>query len=241
MNYSSSYNYSGGQGGGAAAAIFSGCYGLFMLILAVLFIASLWKLFTKAGKPGWAAIIPIYNIIVWLEIVGRPVWWIILLFIPFVNIVVEIILLLDLAKSFGKSAGFGIGLIFLSPIFLPILAFGSSMYVGPAAVAPAGTYYPPQPPAGGGYYPPQPPQPPYSPPAPPAYAPPQPPAYQPPAPPAYQPPPAPPAPPAYAPPAPPAPPAYEPPTVAPPAPPMAPPAPPEAPTAPPVPPAPPAE
>jgi hypothetical protein len=205
MNYSYSYSSGNTDGGGAAAAIFGGCSAIFWLVIGVILIVAMWKLFTKAGKPGWAAIIPIYNVIVLLEIVGRPLWWVILLFIPFVNIVVEIILMVDLARAYGKSTGFALGLIFLSPIFLPILAFGSARYVGPAAAVAAGTYYPPQQPAGGGYYPPQPP---YAPPAPPA-----PPAYQPPpAPPAYQPPPAPPAPPVppappYEPPAPPAPPA----------------------------------
>src|SRR4051794_27133558 len=81
-----------------------------------------WILFVKAGRPGWGAIIPFYNYYLALKIVGRPGWWLILLLIPFVNIVIFIILALDLAKSFGRGTGFGIGLIFLSPIFLPILA-----------------------------------------------------------------------------------------------------------------------
>jgi hypothetical protein len=103
------------------------------LAVLVLFIASLWRLFTKAGKPGWAAIIPIYNFIVLLEIVGRPLWWIILLLIPFVNIIVLILLYIDLAKSFGKDTVWGC-LIFLLPfIFLPILAFSDAQYTGPAA------------------------------------------------------------------------------------------------------------
>lgn len=104
-------------------------------------------IFTKAGKPGWAAFIPIYNTIVMLEVVGRPVWWIVLLLIPFVNFVVWIIVMLDLAKSFGKGGGFVIGLIFLSWIFMMILGFGSASYVGPAASGPA---------VGGGMAPPPP-------------------------------------------------------------------------------------
>ncbi len=105
------------------------CYGLFVLLM----VASMWKVFAKAGEPGWAAIIPIYNIIVWCKIVGRPAWWVILLFIPCVGIVIIFILAIDLAKSFGKGAGFGIGLALLGVIFFPILAFGSAQYVGPAA------------------------------------------------------------------------------------------------------------
>jgi hypothetical protein len=98
-------------------------------------IAALWKVFTKAGKPGWACIIPIYNIIVLLEIVGKPVWWIILLLIPIVNIVVLVIVYHQLSKSFGKDVGFTLGLIFLNIIFIAILGFGSAQYVGPGGVA----------------------------------------------------------------------------------------------------------
>lgn len=103
------------------------------LIIAIVGIVAMWKVFTKAGKPGWAAIIPIYNIIVLLEIVGRPAWWIILLLIPIVNIIIMIMVLNDLSKSFGKGAGFTLGLIFLSIIFWCILAFGPAQYLGPAA------------------------------------------------------------------------------------------------------------
>jgi hypothetical protein len=101
------------------------------VIIAVL--AGAWKMFQKAGKPGWAAIIPIYNIIVILEICGRPIWWILLMLIPCVNIVIAIIMWIDVAKSFGKSELFGLGLAFLGFIFIPILGFGSAQYVGPAA------------------------------------------------------------------------------------------------------------
>ncbi len=103
------------------------------VIVAVVILVAWWKIFTKAGKPGWAAIIPIYNVIVMLQVIGRPVWWIILFLIPVVNIIIEIIIFLDLAKSFGRSTGFGIGLILLNPIFVLILAFGDAEYKGPAA------------------------------------------------------------------------------------------------------------
>ena len=117
------------NGGGAAAGIVL----LIWLAILIFFIAVQWKIFTKAGKPGWAAIIPIYNTIVFLEIVGRPIWWIILIFIPLVNLIVSIILLIDFAKSFGKGVGWAILTIFFGFITLPILAFGSSTYQGPAA------------------------------------------------------------------------------------------------------------
>jgi hypothetical protein len=110
---------------------------LFFLGFAALMIASLWKINTKAGQPGWACIVPFYNYIVLLNIVGRPVWWIVLMLIPFVNTIVGIIILIDLAKSFGKGVGFGLGLAFLGPIFLPILAFSDAQYEGAAAAQPS--------------------------------------------------------------------------------------------------------
>jgi len=100
---------------------------IWLAILIVVF-AGVWKTFTKAGKPGWGAIIPIYNIILLLEIAGRPIWWIILFFIPLVNIIVAILVPIDIAKNFGKGIGFGLGLAFLGFIFFPILGFGSAQY-----------------------------------------------------------------------------------------------------------------
>ncbi len=87
-------------------------------------------MFTKAGEAGWKSIIPIYNLIVLLKIVGREWWWVILFLIPIVGFIVWIIVALDLAKSFGRGTGFGIGLIFLTPIFALILGFGSDTYQG---------------------------------------------------------------------------------------------------------------
>ena len=106
---------------------------IFGLLIALLLIVAMWKVFTKAGQPGWASIIPIYNLYIWCKIVGRPGWWIILMLIPFVNFIIGIILCIDMAKSFGKGAGFGIGLALLGIIFFPILGFGSAQYQGPAA------------------------------------------------------------------------------------------------------------
>jgi uncharacterized membrane protein YoaK (UPF0700 family) len=103
------------------------------LAILIVCIAGMWKVFTKAGKPGWACIIPIYNFIVILEIVGKPVWWFLLLLIPCVNIVFLVWTYNLLSKSFGKSEGFTIGLILLSPIFMCILGFGDAVYLGPSA------------------------------------------------------------------------------------------------------------
>ena len=103
---------------------------LIYLAIIIGVIAGMWKVFTKAGKPGWAAIVPIYNLIVLLEIVGKPLWWVILFFIPIVGIVIAILVCIELAKAFGKSTGFGIGLALLGFIFIPMLGFGDAQYQG---------------------------------------------------------------------------------------------------------------
>ncbi|HYE55337.1 MAG TPA: DUF5684 domain-containing protein [Chitinophagaceae bacterium] len=101
------------------------------IALIVLMIASQWKLYVKAGEPGWAAIIPIYNMIVLLKIIGKPTWWIVLMLIPVVNLIFAIWAVNLLAKSFGKDSGFTLGMIFLPFIFYPVLAFGDAQYLGP--------------------------------------------------------------------------------------------------------------
>jgi hypothetical protein len=101
--------------------------------LIILMIAAMWAVFQKAGEPGWAALIPIYNIMVLLKIAGKPMWWVILMLIPFVNIIVLIIAIVGLARNFGKGAGFALGLVFLAPIFYPILAWGDARYQPQAA------------------------------------------------------------------------------------------------------------
>jgi len=125
----SSALFAGDAGDTAAGGAGIGFAILYIALVAAV-IAGFWKVFTKAGKPGWAILIPIYNAIVMLEIAGRPLWWIILLFIPFVNIVISIIVSIDIAGKFGKGAGFGLGLAFLGFIFYPILGFGDSKYTG---------------------------------------------------------------------------------------------------------------
>ncbi len=101
------------------------------LALIVLIIAGLWKTFAKAGQPGWAAIIPIYNIFILLKIAARPWWWLLLLLIPLVNIVIAFVVAIDVAKAFGKGVGFGVGLALLGFIFYPILGFGTATYTAP--------------------------------------------------------------------------------------------------------------
>ncbi|MDB5339261.1 MAG: hypothetical protein JWN70_4880 [Planctomycetaceae bacterium] len=114
---------------GAGFYVFMAIY----LAIVVLVIVGLWKMFEKAGKPGWAAIVPIYNLVVLLDIVGRPIWWVLLYFIPCVNFIIPIVVAIDLAKSFGKGTGYGLGVAFLPFIFIPMLGFGSARYVGPVA------------------------------------------------------------------------------------------------------------
>lgn len=103
-----------------------------MLGFMIVVIAGIWKTFEKAGKPGWACLVPIYNMIVLLEIAGKPIWWILLMFVPLVNLIVSILMLVAVAENFGKSAGFGVGLAFLPFIFYPILGFGDAQYQGAA-------------------------------------------------------------------------------------------------------------
>lgn len=126
--------------GGAIAAFFAIIMAMLIpiIIVSIIVIIGKWKIYTKAGKPGWASIIPIYSTIVLLEIVGKPIWWIFLFLIPCVNIVFLIWTINLLSKSFGQSEGFTVGLIFLSFIFYPILGFGNYQYLGPAGAGPLG-------------------------------------------------------------------------------------------------------
>lgn len=114
---------SSGGGGGIVMMIVQ-------LAIMVAIVAGAWKVFTKAGKPGWAAIVPIYNGIVLLDIVEKPIWWIVLFFIPIVNFIAAILVSIELAKKFGKGTGFGIGLALLGFIFIPILGFSDAQFEG---------------------------------------------------------------------------------------------------------------
>lgn len=130
MNDYSSTPYSG-----AATSLIFGALLIPLLVISVIVIIAQWKLYAKAGKPGWACIIPIYNIIILLEIVGKPVWWIFLLLIPCVNIIFAVWIVNLLSKSFGQGEGFTIGMLLLPFIFYPVLAFGNYPYIGPAGLA----------------------------------------------------------------------------------------------------------
>lgn len=114
--------------------LISAYFGVIILIVLVFIIAG-WRLFSKAGKPGWAIIIPFYNLYIYTQIIQRPGWWILLYFsiaIPAVGalalVFLSIVDQLRLAKVFGRSAGFGVGLILLGWVFFPILAFSGSQY-----------------------------------------------------------------------------------------------------------------
>ncbi len=104
---------------------------LIIVYLAFIFfiVASIWKTFEKAHQPGWASIIPIYNYYIMGKIGDVKNWW--LIFIPIVNIYIVFVIMIAIAKSFGKSTGFGVGLVFLGFIFFPMLGFGDATYIGP--------------------------------------------------------------------------------------------------------------
>jgi hypothetical protein len=101
---------------------------LVVLAITVVVVAGFWKTFEKAGEPGWAAIIPIYNLYVLIRISGNPWWWLILLFIPIINILAQAKISIDVAGKFGQGTLFGLGLLLLSFIFYPLLGFGNYQY-----------------------------------------------------------------------------------------------------------------
>lgn len=136
----------GAQAGAAVGAVVA--LALYAVVIFVI-VGGMWKVFTKAGEPGWHAIVPILNTYTLIKVARRPGWWLLLMFIPCINFVVAIIVMLDLAKAFNKGTGFGIGLIILSPVFIPILGFGSATYdPGVPSYGYGGGAY------GGGYVPP---------------------------------------------------------------------------------------
>ncbi len=136
--YSTSYSYSSSTNGSGVGLVIGLGMLLVWLIIWLAFmtfmIIAMWKVFVKAGKPGWASIVPFYNLYVMLEIVGRPTWWLLMFFVPFANIVFAIIMTLDVAKAYGKDTGFGVLLILLPVVGYPILGFSKDIkYVGPVA------------------------------------------------------------------------------------------------------------
>jgi len=114
----------GNGGGGIGGTIVM----LIQIAIVVVVIAGMWKVFSKAGQPGWGCLIPIYNAYLLCKIAGKPGWWVLLMLIPLVNIVIAIMVTIDLAKNFGKGVGFALGLLFLGFIFYPILGFGDAQY-----------------------------------------------------------------------------------------------------------------
>jgi hypothetical protein len=103
---------------------------IFAIMVTVIEIVGAWFMFQKAGEPGWAAIIPIYNYLIAIKIAGKQWWYLLLMLIPVVNLVIYIIILNGLAKNFGKGTGFTVGLFFFRFIFIPILGFGNAVYIG---------------------------------------------------------------------------------------------------------------
>lgn len=118
------------EGAAAAAGLI-----VFFLYLAVILatVAGMWAVYAKAGQPGWAAIIPIYNIYVLTQIAGKPAWWTVLALLPCVNIIILFILQMEVAKAFGKGLGYAVGLFLLSFVFWPMLGFGDAKYQGASA------------------------------------------------------------------------------------------------------------
>ena len=103
---------------------------LTVIVISILIILGQWKAFKKANKPGWAAIVPIYNYIVMLEIAELPLWYLALYFIPIANIYAQVMTYIEFAKKYGESAGFAIGMMFLPYVFFPLLGFGNYKYTG---------------------------------------------------------------------------------------------------------------
>ncbi len=116
----------------ASAGIFAGFFGFFMFLViiawVVLTIVAEWKIFKKAGKEGWKALIPVYNAYTLLQILNMEPMLCFLTLLPGANFMLGIVMCVKLAKSFGKGTGFAIGLILLEPIFEMILAFGDAKY-----------------------------------------------------------------------------------------------------------------
>ncbi|TXH26658.1 MAG: signal peptidase I [Elusimicrobia bacterium] len=111
----------------------NGVFGLLVWlgILALLLVAS-WRVFVKAGRPGWASLVPFYNLYVLCEIVSWPGWYLVFFLIPIVNIIFMFLLYFKLSKAFGQGLGFAVGLVLLPFVFLPILGFGKAAYTAPA-------------------------------------------------------------------------------------------------------------
>jgi hypothetical protein len=104
-------------------------YSIVLFAMVFVTLAAMWRLFAKAGEPGWKCIVPIYGAVVMLRLVGRPWWWLLLMLVPVVNLYPAVMVCFDLAKAFGKGAGTGFGVLLLGPIFIMWLAFSDARYV----------------------------------------------------------------------------------------------------------------
>ena len=116
----------------AAGAIFGLIFFALYAAVLVAVVAGMWKTFTKAGEPGWGALVPIYNVYLLLKIADRPGWWLVLFLIPIVVLIIQVIVSIDIAKKFGKGTGYGLGLAFLPFVFYPLLGFSDATYQGGA-------------------------------------------------------------------------------------------------------------
>ena len=114
---------------GALGIVIFGAILFLSLLTGLIIIIAQWKIYTKAGQPGWACLIPIYNIYILLKIIGKPWWWLILMFVPVANLIIAIWSTNLLSKRFGKDESFTIGLFLLPIIFYPILGFGKAEYI----------------------------------------------------------------------------------------------------------------
>ncbi len=122
--------------GGVFALLSSSlCLGI-MFVLFIIFVIGLWRTFEKAQQPGWGALIPVYNVYLLIRIAGRPGWWLLLLFVPLVNVVVWAIVTMEIAQAFGKTPAWGLVMLFLlNGLGFLILGFGDAEYVGPPSVS----------------------------------------------------------------------------------------------------------
>lgn len=119
------FSSTSGSSGGTADLVIM----LALLAVMLLTIAGMWRVFSKAGQPGWGCLVPIYNVYLMCRIAGRPGWWLIMFFLPVVNIIFSIMVVVGMAKNFGKGAGYAIGLLLLPFPFYPMLGFGGAQYL----------------------------------------------------------------------------------------------------------------
>ena len=136
-NYGYDYGYGYGYDSYDSIANVAGSFILVGVVIWIIGMAAavftmicMWKIFTKAGKKGWASLIPVYNIIVMLEIAELPMWYLALFLVPFANIYAMFKIYIEIAHKFGKSTGFGVGMVFLNIVFIPMLAFDKAEYKG---------------------------------------------------------------------------------------------------------------